>query len=413
MSAKGDMVYAWAKDADILKKGECGGAVTALLKYALENKVVDAVLAIKKGQDIYDAVPTLITDPEKIIETAGSLHCGTLLIPKIIKKYLNGAFDKKIAVTVKGCDAMAFYELAKRNQINLDNIVMIGVNCGGSVSPVSARKMIKDKFEVDPDVVIKEEIDKGQFIIEYEGGHKGIKIDDLEEEGYGRRSNCRRCKMKVPRQADLACGIWGVIGDKAGKATFIEICSEKGASLLDGAVTGGALETTAPNPKGIEIRGKVESAMLKLGESWRKRDFEGLGTGRERITTIMKETSRCIKCYQCIEVCPICYCVECSTKKPWFVKGGELPPNFMFHMIRYAHIADSCINCGQCQEICAMDIPNALFMHAQQVEMEKMFGYVPGQDMTPPIHSLVEEMQERDRLNETGTDQIFDNIFAE
>jgi len=45
--------------------------------------------------------------------------------------------------------------------------------------------------------------------------------------------------------------------------------------------------------------------------------------------------------------------------------------------------------------------------------MEKMFGYVPGQDMTPPIHSLVEEMQERDRLNETGTDQIFDNIFAE
>src|SRR5665811_2539086 len=93
-----------------------------------------------------------------------SLHCGTLLLPKLVKKYLDGANDKKIGVTVKGCDVMAFYELAKRKQINLDNIVMIGVNCGGSVSSVKARKMIADKFGVDPDKVHKEEIDKGQFI---------------------------------------------------------------------------------------------------------------------------------------------------------------------------------------------------------------------------------------------------------
>ncbi len=413
MSAKGDMVYAWAKDPAILEKGELGGAVTALWKYALESKMVDAVLAITKGKDLYDAVPTLITDPAEIINTAGSLHCGTLLIPKIIKKYLQGAANMKIGVTVKGCDAMAFYELAKRQQINLDNIVMIGVNCGGSVSPVLAREMIKEKFEVDPDSVHKEEIDKGQFIIEYEGGHKGIKIDDLEEDGYGRRSNCRRCKMKVPRQADLACGNWGVIGEKAGKATFIEVCSEKGAKLVDAAVSNGALATEAPNPKGIEIRGKVEGAMLKLGESWRKRDFEALGTGRERLQKILEETQRCIRCYQCIDNCPICYCVDCSTKKDYIIPSDKTPPGIMFHLIRFAHIADSCVNCGQCEELCAVDIPNALFMHAMQSEIQKQYNYIPGQDLTPPIHSLVEEMEERDRLNATGSDQIFDNIFKE
>ena len=112
----------------------------------------------------------------------------------------------KIGVTVKGCDAMAFYELAKRKQINLDKIIMIGVNCGGSVSPVLARKMIAEKFGVDPDTVHKEEIDKGQFIIEYEGGHKGISIDELEEAGYGRRTNCRRCKMKCPARQTLPAG---------------------------------------------------------------------------------------------------------------------------------------------------------------------------------------------------------------
>jgi formate dehydrogenase subunit beta len=409
MVAKGDMVYAWSTDADILKKGECGGAVTTLLKYALESGMVDAVFAIKKGQDIYDAVPTLITDPAEVAETAGSLHTGTLLLSKLVKKWLGGANAMKIAMPVKGCDIMGLYELAKRQQVNLDNIITIGVNCGGTVSPVTARKMIADKFGTDPDTVVKEEIDKGQFIIvTADGEHKGISMDELEEEGYGRRANCRRCKMKIPRQADLACGNWGVIGDKAGKATFIEVTSEKGANLVNAATQAGALATEAPNPKGIEIRGKVEGAMLKLGDKWRAKDFAALGEGRDRLKTIMEATSACIKCYQCIENCPICYCVECSTKKPYLVEPGRIPPPFMFHLIRFSHVSDSCINCGQCQELCAMDRPNALFMHALQVELEKMFGFTPGVNMDLPVLALVEEKTERERLALTGSDQIFD-----
>ncbi|RXE56477.1 formate dehydrogenase [Methanoculleus taiwanensis] len=411
MVAKGDMVYAWTTSPQLAEKAECGGAVSALLKYALESGTVDAVLAVKKGADLYDAIPTVITDPAEIAETAGSLHCGTILMSKLIKKYLGGAKNMKIAVPVKGCDAMGLYELAKRNQVNLDNIYMIGLNCGGSVSPVSARKMIAEKFGVNPDDVVKEEIDKGQFIIiTKDGQHKGISIDELEEEGYGRRSNCRRCKMKVPRQADLACGNWGVIGDKAGKATFIEVCSEKGADLVNGAAQAGALATEAPIPKGIEIRGKVENAMLKLGDKWRAKNFGELGDGKERLKKIMEETSRCIKCYQCIDQCPICYCEECSTKKPDMVTPGKLPVDFMFHLIRFAHISDSCINCGQCEENCAMDIPNALFMHALQTDLEEMFGQKPGVDMTLPILALVDEKTERKRLADTGDDQIF-NIF--
>jgi len=409
MVAKGDMVYAWTTSPDIAKVAECGGAVTGLLKFALENDIVDGVLAVKKGVDLYDAVPTLITDPAEIAQTAGSLHCGTLLLSKLIKKYIGGAEDMRLAVTVKGCDAMGIYELAKRNQVNLDNLLLIGVNCGGTVSPVLARKMIREKFEVDPDDVVKEEIDKGQFIIvTKDGQHKGISMDELEDAGYGRRSNCRRCKMKIPRQADLACGNWGVIGDKAGKATFVEVCSEKGADLLNRAAKAGAIATGPANPKGIEIRGKVENAMLKLGDKWRARYFESLGEGKERLQKVMEDSSRCTKCYACIENCPICYCVECSTKKPYLVPPGVLPVPFMFHLIRYAHVADSCVNCGQCEENCPMEIANSLYMHALQTDMEKMFGHTPGVDMELPVLALVEEQAERERLFKTGSDQIFD-----
>ncbi|HPZ32910.1 MAG TPA: coenzyme F420 hydrogenase/dehydrogenase beta subunit N-terminal domain-containing protein, partial [Methanoculleus sp.] len=96
MAAKGDMFYAWAADAACQERGECGGAVTALLTHALRSGMVDAVLAVKRGQDIYDAVPTLITDPEDMAETAGSLHCGTLLLSKLLKRYLDGAENMRI-----------------------------------------------------------------------------------------------------------------------------------------------------------------------------------------------------------------------------------------------------------------------------------------------------------------------------
>ncbi len=172
--------------------------------------MVDAVLAIRKGTDLYDAQPVLITDPKELAKHCRFTPLRNPSAAKIVKKYLDGAKTKKIGVTVKGCDVMGFLELAKRKQINLDNVIMIGVNCGGSVSPILARKMIADKFGVDPDKVHKEEIDKGQFIIEYEGGHKGISIDELEEAGYGAQVQLPPLQVQNPptgrsRLRELGC----------------------------------------------------------------------------------------------------------------------------------------------------------------------------------------------------------------
>lgn len=45
-------------------------------------------------------------------------------------------------------------------------------------------------YDIDPDDIIAEEIDKGQIIIELKNGiEKGVKIDDLEEKGWPRREN--------------------------------------------------------------------------------------------------------------------------------------------------------------------------------------------------------------------------------
>ena len=388
MSAKGDLMLAWAVDPLTRERGESGGAVTALLTFALREGIVDAVVGVKKGADIYDARPVLITDPHEVMETAGSILGGTLLLSKLFGKYLKGVKDLKIAAALKGCDVMGVYEQAKRKQLNLENVLMIGLNCGGATTPSTLRRIMSEVFEVDPNSVIKESMYKGHLQIKYDGQEKDISIPKLEDAGYGRRSNCRRCKMKIPRQADLACGQWGVREEMVGKATFVEVCSQRGAELINGALEAGVIGSMIADASCIKARKRREEATLNLADEWRKKDFAPLSSSRERLKMMIEETSRCIKCYTCVEVCPVLF----NSVGPYITAfPGKVPPEFAFHLLRYAHVADSCIDCGQCEELCPMDIPNALFMHAIETDLEDLYGYHAGEDMSRPSLAIMDE----------------------
>jgi formate dehydrogenase subunit beta len=142
---------------------------------------------------------------------------------------------------------MGIYEFAKRGEVRLENILMLDLNCGSSITAETGRTMVARKFGVNPDSVMKERISKGKFIIETPAGEFSASMDELEEENQGRRSNCRRCKLKIPRQADLACGEWGFMGTDA---TFVEVRSPKGAELLEQAKATGVIDTLPPSQKG-------------------------------------------------------------------------------------------------------------------------------------------------------------------
>ncbi|MCK4368410.1 MAG: Coenzyme F420 hydrogenase/dehydrogenase, beta subunit C-terminal domain, partial [Dehalococcoidales bacterium] len=208
---KGDMYIARSSDKEILEKAECGGAVTSLLKFALESKRVDAVVGVKaRDGNRYNGIPVLITDPAEIAETGGSLHCASPNIARFLKEYLDGASSMKIAVVAKPCDAKAIIELAKREQINLDNLILIGLNCTGTLPSAKAKTIFREEFEVDPSDVVSEDIEDNELIIRLkDGSEKKKSLAELEEKGYGRRENCRRCETNIPVMADIACGKWG------------------------------------------------------------------------------------------------------------------------------------------------------------------------------------------------------------
>jgi len=146
----GDMFYVQAADSDLRAKGECGGAVTAILKYLLEKKIVDAALAMRRGTDLYDGVPALITDPSKITELSGSLHCAPIMQSTVLFKYLSGAKDMKVAVVGVGCDCWAIQKLGEKGVISKENLVLIGLNCGGTFPPVQAQEMITRFYGINP-----------------------------------------------------------------------------------------------------------------------------------------------------------------------------------------------------------------------------------------------------------------------
>ena len=236
------------------------------------------------------------------------------------------------------------------------------------------------------------------MVIETAEGEKEISIDELEEEGFGRRTNCRRCETNIPLMSDLALGNWGVIGPLAGKATFVEVFSDKGAEILDKAISAGALTVKDPVPKGIEIRATIDAAMVKLAQKWQDKDFQEESGELLSLDQYMDEFDKCIKCYGCREACPICHCVECTMEmeSPEWVTKGELPPGPMFHLIRLVHIADSCTNCGQCEEVCPAEIPLARIWHKIGIQMQELFNYKPGYDVDqkPPLSIIDKEPSE-------------------
>jgi formate dehydrogenase (coenzyme F420) beta subunit len=392
---KGDLYLAWASDDKIREKGESGGAVTALLKVALEMKVVDAVLGVKKRNgNRYDGVLSLISDPDEVIKNAGALHFSPVNVAKELKQYFDGAKDLRMAVTCKPCDCRAIIELAKRGQINMDNLILIGLNCTGTLLPTVARRMIVEEYGVNPEDVVREDIDEGKFIITLTDGTMGERdLKELEEKGYGRRENCRRCAVNIPRMADLACGKWGTKGKKT---TFIEACSQKGSELIEKATEAGALIVETPVDEALREREKKDKQAIELANKWEQRDLDVLRwlPYEDRLKYWLGYFDRCIKCFGCRDVCPICYCQDCYLEPArGFVQAGQTPPHMMFPLVRLAHVADSCVNCGQCQDVCPMEIPLTKLYYMLSRELSSMFDYDPGMNIDdyPPLTTVADE----------------------
>ena len=97
---------------------------------------------------------------------------------------------------------------------------------------------------------------------------------------------------------------------------------------------------------------------------------------------------KCIKCYGCRNICPVCFCDACALEDPLWVEPGLLVPDFpMYHLIKAMHMTTRCIACRQCETACPVDIPLTVLYDLIRLDVENLIGYIPGEALEsgPPL----------------------------
>ncbi|HHW60892.1 MAG TPA: 4Fe-4S binding protein [Syntrophomonadaceae bacterium] len=125
----------------------------------------------------------------------------------------------------------------------------------------------------------------------------------------------------------------------------------------------------------------------------------------ERYQFFEETISRCIRCYACREVCVACDCRTCifdEMRPQWVGRENNTTDNLMYHIVKASHMAGRCIECGECERVCPVNIPLMLLNQKVIKDVNELFGpyeagmqYVEGQK--PPF-SMYEESDPDDFL---------------
>ncbi len=230
---------------------------------------------------------------------------------------------EKLAIIAKGCDIRSIIVLLNENQLRREQLFIIGVPCKGMID-------IKRLNETD-----------------------FVKASFEDEKELNGKLSCLQTWESIP--FDYLCA-------------SCKICKYRNPIIYD------------------EIAGELVSENANFDEFYDVKRFESLSED-ERWEYFVKQMSKCIRCYACRDVCPLCYCEECfldSTKPQWIGRTTNLSDVQIFHLTRAYHMVGRCVACGNCARVCPMGVDIDFLLRKLEKDAKGLFGYEAGIDLKTP-----------------------------
>ncbi|MTI82142.1 MAG: 4Fe-4S dicluster domain-containing protein [Firmicutes bacterium] len=281
-------------------------------KKLLEENKVDLVVGFAKGSLPLRSTPYFARTAEQAEELVWNQFCENNLANYLKKR------EEKVAVVAKGCDIRAIVALIKENQINRDNLYIIGVTCQGMIDRNKADELVNGKEILETETNGEEIVLKGKDL------EQKAKVEELLYD------TCTRCAYGNP-----------VIYDE---------------------LIGEEQPAKEPNFEDIE-------------------KFEAL-SAEERAQYLAKEMEKCIRCYACRNACPMCYCDTCfvdESTPQWISKrANSAKDNLIFQGVRVFHQLGRCADCGACERACPMGINLSLLTRKGVKDVKETYGYEAG-----------------------------------